>query len=89
MQGLAPARRPGPPARWRQAFPGHQVFQAHNPLMAELRTDGADQLDFYLAARAQIEQIMAPLGLLPAGWECYRPLWYVTFAGQELPHARA
>lgn len=69
------------------AFPNFQVFQAHNPLMAELRTDGADALEFYLSARTQIEQIMAPLGLRPAGWECYRPLWYVTFAGQELTDA--
>ncbi|MGW4412388.1 radical SAM protein [Nonomuraea sp. NPDC004702] len=66
------------------AFPNFQVFQAHNPLMAQLRVDGADALDFYLDARARIEQIMAPLGLRPAGWECYRPLWYSTFAGQEL-----
>jgi hypothetical protein len=66
------------------AFPNFQVFQAHNPLMAQLRVDGADTLDFYLDARARIEQIMAPLGLRPAGWECYRPLWYSTFAGQEL-----
>jgi hypothetical protein len=71
------------------AFPNFQVFQAHNPLMAALRADGAGQLEFYLTARARIEQIMAPLGLLPAAWECYRPLWYVTFAGQELPHADA
>ncbi|MGW5688890.1 radical SAM protein [Nonomuraea sp. NPDC003754] len=69
------------------AFPNFQVFQAHNPLMAQLRVDGADELEFYLNARTRIEQIMAPLGLRPAPWECYRPLWYVSFAGQELDDA--
>ncbi|MEV1040475.1 hypothetical protein AB0J01_28055 [Streptomyces sp. NPDC050204] len=70
-------------------FPNFQVFQAHTPLMAGLRVAGAETLDYYLAARRTIEQIMAPTGLTPVGWECYRPLWYRTFAGKELTHGRA
>lgn len=66
------------------AFPNFQVFQAHNVLMAGLRTAGAESLDFYLAARAAIETVMRPTGLVPVGWECYRPLWYFTYAGQAL-----
>lgn len=66
------------------AFPNFQVFQAHNVLMAGLRVPGAEVLDFYLAARTAIEKVMRPTGLLPVGWECYRPLWYFTYAGQAL-----
>jgi hypothetical protein len=53
-------------------------------MMAGLRVPGAEALDYYLQARGAIERAMAPTGLLPVGWECYRPLWYFTYAGQEL-----
>ncbi|WP_424892257.1 hypothetical protein [Streptomyces sp. XH2] len=69
------------------AFPNFQVFQAHNVLMAGLRVPGAEVLGFYLAARVAIEKVMRPTGLLPVGWECYRPLWYFTFAGEALSDA--
>ncbi|MFJ4973028.1 hypothetical protein [Streptomyces sp. NPDC088755] len=66
------------------AFPNVQVFQAHNLIMQGMRTPGAESLEFYLQARTVIEWIMAPTGLRPVGWECYRPLWYFTFAGEAL-----
>ncbi|MFF1714396.1 hypothetical protein [Streptomyces sp. NPDC058268] len=66
------------------AFPNFQVFQAHTVMMAGLRVPGAEALDYYLQARGEIERAMAPTGLLPVGWECYRPLWYFSYAGQEL-----
>ncbi|HUY47981.1 MAG TPA: radical SAM protein [Streptosporangiaceae bacterium] len=65
-------------------FPNFQVYQAHNSIMAGLRAPGADQLEFYLQARAQVEQLLGASGLRPAAWECYRPLWYFTFAGERL-----
>jgi hypothetical protein len=65
-------------------FPNFQVYQAHNSIMAGLRAAGADQLEFYLEARAQIEALMGPTGLRPAAWEGYRPLWYFSFAGESL-----
>lgn len=65
-------------------FPNFQVYQAHNSIMAGLRAPGAQDLEFYLQARAVIEEIIAPTGLRPATWECYRPLWYLTFAGETL-----
>lgn len=74
-------------ARAVSAFPNFQVFQAHTLMMAGLRAPGAETLDYYLQARQAIEQAMKPTGLLPVGWECYRPLWYFTFAGQELVDA--
>ncbi len=65
-------------------FPNFQVYQAHNSIMAALRAPGAEHLEFYLQARAEIEQIMGGKGLRPQAWECYRPLWYFTFAGHRL-----
>ncbi|WP_416531378.1 hypothetical protein [Streptomyces coelicoflavus] len=66
------------------AFPNIQVFQAHNLIMQGMRTPGAESLEFYLRARAAIERAMASTGLRPVGWECYRPLWYFTYAGEDL-----
>ena len=65
-------------------FPGFQVYQAHNRVMAHLRAPGAESLEFYLAARRDLEALMSPTGLRPKGWQCYRSLWYYTFAGEEL-----
>lgn len=65
-------------------FPNFQVYQAHNSIMSGLRTPGADQLGFYLQARAAIEGILQESDLRPRAWECYRPLWYFTFAGERL-----
>jgi hypothetical protein len=65
-------------------FPNFQVYQAHNAIMAGLRTDGSDTLDFYLRARQEIERITDPTGLRPKAWECYRPLWYFTFGDESL-----
>ncbi|MDT0615210.1 hypothetical protein [Streptomyces lancefieldiae] len=66
------------------AFPNIQVFQAHTVIMQGMRTPGAERLEYYLQARTVIERAMAPTGLRPVGWECYRPLWYFTFAGEDL-----
>ncbi|GGJ90418.1 hypothetical protein GCM10010123_20350 [Pilimelia anulata] len=61
------------------AFPNVQVYQAHNQIMAGLRAHGADRLEFYLAARAALEPVLARTGLRPVAWENYRPLWHFTF----------
>ncbi|MEU1535261.1 hypothetical protein [Streptomyces fagopyri] len=65
-------------------FPNFQVYQAHNRVMAGLRAPGAQELEYYLRARVEIERIMKSSGLRPATWECYRPLWYFTFADETL-----
>jgi hypothetical protein len=67
-------------------FPNFQVYQAHNSIMAGLRTQGAADLDYYLHARRTIEAIMTPTGLRPQAWECYRPLWYFGFGDETLVH---
>ncbi|MFD7550551.1 hypothetical protein [Streptomyces sp. NPDC059816] len=66
------------------AFPNFQVFQAHTVIMQAMRTPGGENLEYYLRARVAIERAMAPTGLKPVGWECYRPLWYFTYAGEDL-----
>lgn len=66
------------------AFPNFQTFQAHTVLMQGMRTPGAEGLDYYLQARTAIERALASTGLRPVGWECYRPLWYFTYAGEDL-----
>ncbi|MFJ5721035.1 hypothetical protein [Streptomyces sp. NPDC093149] len=71
-------------ARMVNAFPNYQVFQAHTVMMQCMRTPGAESLEYYLQARTAIERAMAPTGLKPVGWECYRPLWYFTYAGEDL-----
>lgn len=68
-------------------FPNFQVYQAHNSIMDGLRTPTSDPLEFCLRARREIEEIMAPFKTRPAAWECYRPLWYFTFAGERLVDA--
>lgn len=65
-------------------FPNFQVYQAHNSIMAGLRSSGAADLEFYLRARRIIETIVGPTGLRPTAWECYRPLWYFTFGDEPL-----
>lgn len=65
-------------------FPNLQVYQAHTALMSSLRTPGAGQLEFYLAARTRLENELAGTGLMPVWWHCYRPLWHYEFAGQPL-----
>jgi hypothetical protein len=65
-------------------FPNFQVYQAHNSIMAGLRSPGAGDLEFYIRARREIERIMGPSGLRPQAWEGYRSLWYLTFADERL-----
>lgn len=71
-------------AQYVTEFPNFQVYQAHNSIMEALRMPGAEELEFYLKARAEIERIMGGTGLRPRAWECYRPLWYFSFAGEHL-----
>jgi hypothetical protein len=72
---------------WTSEFPNFQVYQAHNRIMAGLRAGGAERLEFYLQARAVLEELMGPTGLRPKAWEGYRPLWYFSFAGERLVQA--
>jgi hypothetical protein len=69
-------------------FPRFQVYQSHTPMMDVFLADGARDIEFYLAARREIEELFGPTGLRPQPWENYRPLWYFSFAGESLTGAR-
>jgi hypothetical protein len=65
-------------------FPRFQVYQPHNEFMDIYAADGARDLEFYLYLRKGLEDLFKPTGLRPQSWENYRPLWYFTFADEEL-----
>jgi hypothetical protein len=65
-------------------FPGFQIYQAHNRIMSHLRVPGADQLAFYLEARRVLEEELADTDLRPKAWQCYRSLWYHSYADEQL-----
>lgn len=65
-------------------FPRFQVFQPHNSFMELFIADGARDIEYYLYMRRGIERLFAPTGLRPQSWENYRPLWYYTFADEQL-----
>jgi hypothetical protein len=69
-------------------FPNFQVFQAHNDFMRGFAAPGADDVEFMLEARKRIERLFVDTDLRPQTWANYRPLWYWTFAGEELSGER-
>jgi hypothetical protein len=69
-------------------FPRFQVYQSHNALMDVFVGPGARDIEFYLHMRRGIEALFGPTGLRPRPWENYRPLWYFTFADEEITGER-
>ncbi|AOS94920.1 MULTISPECIES: hypothetical protein [Mycobacterium avium complex (MAC)] len=69
-------------------FPRIQVFQAHNDYMRLARDPEAGPLEYYLQARAHVEEAFASRGLAPKSWENYRPLWYSRYAGAPVTGPR-
>jgi hypothetical protein len=69
-------------------FPRLQVYQSHNDFMDVYVAKGGREIDFYLHMRREVETLFGPTGLRPRSWENYRPLWYFTFADEELSCAR-
>lgn len=65
-------------------FPRFQVYQPHNRFMDLFVADGARDVEYYLYMRRGIERLFGPTGLRPQSWENYRPLWYYTFADEDL-----
>jgi hypothetical protein len=69
-------------------FPRFQVFQAHNTFMDTFASPKARNLEYFLMARKLIEKMFLDRGLRPRSWENYRPLWYFSFADEELTGTR-
>lgn len=70
-------------------FPIINVFQPHyNPDQSGLRIEDARKIEYYLNIRKYFEELFKGTGLRPRTWENYRPLWYTTFADEELAGIR-
>ncbi|OLT36358.1 hypothetical protein BJF79_31280 [Actinomadura sp. CNU-125] len=69
-------------------FPRFQTYQAHNAFMDIYRTPGAETIEWHLAMRRRLEELLAPTGLRPQWWQNYRSPWCFTFAGEELAGAK-
>lgn len=69
-------------------FPRFQIFQPHTTYMDMYVADGARDIEFYLYMRKGLEKLFGPTGLRPKSWENYRPLWYYTFADEDLTGVR-
>lgn len=65
-------------------FPVINVFQIQTKLQSHALVYEAKHLDYYVAMRKMVEQVFEEGNLRPRRWENYRPLWYRTFAGQDL-----
>jgi hypothetical protein len=69
-------------------FPRIQVYQAHNDYMRRARHRDAEDLNYYLNLRTELETVFARTGLAPRSWENYRPLWYSRFADRPVEGPR-
>lgn len=69
-------------------FPRFQVFQPHGSFMRAFASRESQEIEYYLQARKFIEKLFRDRPLRPRSWENYRPLWYFTFADEELSGVR-
>lgn len=61
-------------------FPLINLFQPHCLEHDFLKSSDANTLDYYLKARLFLEKVYSASQMRPQSWECYRPLWYFSFA---------
>lgn len=66
-------------------MPYINLYQAHNSFMDAFRGVESSQLEWYVRCRQEIERLFRGTCLCPTTWECYRGLWYFTYASRELP----
>jgi len=69
-------------------FPRFQVYQVHNTSMQASVAKGATAIEYFLRLRKDIERLFLDTELRPKSWENYRPLWYFSFADEELTGIR-
>ncbi|MGL5865595.1 MAG: hypothetical protein ACRCYX_06930 [Dermatophilaceae bacterium] len=65
-------------------FPRFQIFQPHSAFMDIYVVQAARHLEYYLSMRKMIERLFVDTPLRPRSWENYRPLWYFSFAGEDM-----
>lgn len=69
-------------------FPRFQIFQPHTAFMDVYVAAGGHQMEYYLSMRKMIEKLFVNTPLRPRSWENYRPLWYFSFADEDLQCVR-
>ena len=69
-------------------LPIFQVFQPHFEEQKQLRAEGADNVEYYLRARKDIEEMFKDTNLRPNSWENYRGLWYFSFCDEPFNDIR-
>lgn len=68
------------------AFPIINVYQTQTAGQANILSEEARDLRYYLESRKEIERIFKDVEYRPKRWENYRPLWYRYFDDEELPN---
>lgn len=66
-------------------FPVINVYQIQTPEQANILTEEARDIEYYLKSRRKLEEIFKDTPYRPKRWSNYRPLWYRYFADEELP----
>lgn len=69
------------------SFPIVNVFQSHTG-QKELRCNDANEIEYYIKARKNIEEIFLKPAFRPRPWENYRSLWYLKFGDEFLVDIR-
>ena len=71
---------------WPRSSPSSRTFRCISAQRDHVGPayDRRRSLGVLLRARREMKRIFEPTGLRPAAWECYRPLWYYTFADESL-----
>ncbi|MEM5855711.1 MAG: hypothetical protein QW472_05360 [Candidatus Aenigmatarchaeota archaeon] len=65
-------------------FPIIQIFQPHWEEQKKLRVLDAENIEYYIKVRKEIEKMFITTSLRPRSWENYRGLWYFTFGNEKL-----
>lgn len=69
-------------------FPVINLIQNFVAEHETLKDPDARFLEYYLDIRKELEGIFGITGLRPRLWENYKPLWYLSFAGEKLDGIR-
>ena len=69
-------------------LPVINIFQPHSPESAELLHTKAEELEYFLEARKELECIFDPEDYRPRPWENYRSPWYLKYGNRDLTDKR-
>lgn len=69
-------------------LPVINVFQPHTSGQRKLYAPGAQELEYFLDARQELEKMFVEVGFKPRIWENYRCLWYLKFGNEYITEPR-